>query len=110
MLWGQMIYNIQVFGAHRKLLSSYELIQAESDRKVKMWARRGFPLFWGMINNDSKGRKLAFMRYLRFVQPLDKVDEALRCVCLQWETESSAETEHDVREEVVSTDAAVPCE
>lgn len=49
-------------------------------------------LLFGLLKKgESEGDGRAFVRYMDFVPSLDKRDEALRCVCLQWATAGCAE-------------------
>lgn len=51
------------------------------------------------MNGESEDKELASVRYMKCMPPLNELDEALVCVCLQWATAGSAEEAHDVYEE-----------
>lgn len=52
-----------------------------------------------LMREDSEGKEFAVLQYIECLLPLDEVDEALRCMCLQWATTASAEKEHDLERE-----------
>lgn len=48
------------------------------------------------MKGESKGRELAFVRFMECVPPLDEMDGALRCLSQLWASTGSAEKGHDV--------------
>lgn len=50
------------------------------------------------------------MWYISCVSPLDKVEKALRFVCLHWSTAGSSEKVRDVREEGKDIESMAACE
>lgn len=40
-------------------------------------------LLFFLVEKESDGDELAFVRYLEFAAPLDEVNDTMKCVCLQ---------------------------
>lgn len=53
-------------------------------------------LFRGLMMGESRRDELGIVRHIECVPPLNEVDEALSCVCLQWVTLGFGEEEDDV--------------
>lgn len=53
----------------------------------------------------ERGQKLAFVWYMECGPSLDKVDDARRCLCLQWATAGSAETRQYIENKGEDRDA-----
>lgn len=66
----------------------------------KMWSGKEILLFFSVMKKESEGDEFAAERYTEDVPSLEDVDEALRCVCLQWKSESSVKMRHDVQRKV----------
>lgn len=72
------------FGAQRTALESFALVRGEKDGREKVWVGKVLLLAQRSVKGKSDGDEPASVRYMEFVAPLDEVDEALRCVYLQW--------------------------
>lgn len=64
-------------------------------------------LFRCLLTGESEGEELVVVRYMKYVPLLGKLEEALRCLCLQWATAGSAEKERDIEKEGGDGDVVV---
>lgn len=58
-------------------------IRGKRDGKVELWVENKLLLCSRLLREEGESEKLAFVRYKECVPPLNEVDEALRCTCLQ---------------------------
>lgn len=47
------------------------------------------------VRGSSEGMEVAFVQYMVFVQPLDAVSKALRCICLRWAVAEGGKNERE---------------
>lgn len=81
-------------------LNRFVSIQGKENGRKQVCSGEMLLLLLCSVSGESDGDELAFLRYMECVTPLDEVDEALKCVCLQWVTSNSAEYRGDVGERV----------
>lgn len=58
-------------------------------------------VFCSLVKGETESKVLAFVRCMKCVPPLDKADESLRLVCLQWTDGGSAEHGYDNEREKI---------
>lgn len=92
----RVILNIE-FEAQRKLLSQFVHIREERRTKKEARVEKVLLLFRCSMKGKGDKDELAFVRYMKYVAPLDEVDEAPKCGCHQWATSGSGEKGDDIK-------------
>lgn len=85
--------------AQRITLISFLLVREERDGKAEVWVGKVLLLSRCLVKGKSARNKLAFVLYVQLVAPLDEVDMALKCVCLQCATSGSRAEREDIERE-----------
>lgn len=93
----QRIYRNAELEAQKNMLNSFPLVGRERGRREEVWTGKKLLLFYCLMKKENGGSKTAFVRYMEYVASLNGVNEALKCVCLQWVFSSTGEEGDDIR-------------
>lgn len=78
----QRVSETSEVGAERMMMTSFLLIESESEKEEEIWLRKLLLLFLCDVREDEECSGMAFLRFMKRVQPLDVSDDALVCVYL----------------------------
>lgn len=69
--------------AQRKMFSTFVLTRRDREITDEVWVEKMLLLLRCSLIGESDENAFAFVRYIRSVAPLDKIDHAPKYVCLQ---------------------------
>lgn len=92
----QKVYANHEFSAKEKMMNGSALTRNESDKEKQKWVGKELLLFCCVAWRKKEGDEMKFVYFKECLPSPDAAGDALRRVCLRWETAEGGENEADV--------------